>query len=152
MTIVGVISDTHGLVRPEALEYLAGSDIIIHAGDIGSDDVIRNLQAVCPVVAIRGNIDKGSFGGQFPETEVVEVGGKLIYMIHNIDEIDLDPAAAGFDVVVYGHSHMPKSEIREGVLYFNPGSAGPRRFKLPVALGKLHIGDSEIIHETHVIA
>ncbi|SET36579.1 hypothetical protein SAMN05216326_1235 [Nitrosomonas marina] len=150
--IIGVISDTHSLVRPEALEYLAGSDIIVHAGDIGSDYVIRDLQAVCPVVAIRGNIDRGSFGDQFPKTEVVEADEKLIYMIHNIDEIDLDPVAAGFDVVVFGHSHMPSSKIREGVLYFNPGSAGPRRFKLPVALGKLYISKSGIAHETHLIA
>jgi len=152
MTIVGVISDTHSLLRPEASEYLHGSDMIVHAGDIGSVDVIVALEEIAPVVAIRGNIDKGSWADDFPEVEVVEVHGKYLYILHSLNDLDLDPTAAGFSVVISGHSHAPKMEEIDGVLYLNPGSAGPRRFKLPIALAKLSVSDSSISAEIHEIS
>jgi len=152
MTIVGVISDTHSLLRPEASEYLCGSDIIVHAGDIGSVDVIVELEKIAPVKAIRGNIDKGSWADEFPEVEVVEVHGKYLYILHSLNDLDLDPIAAGFDVVISGHSHVPKMEEIDGVLYLNPGSAGPRRFKLPIALAKLSVTESNISAEIHEIS
>ena len=140
MLIVGVISDTHGLLRPQALEHLRGSHHIIHAGDIGSPEIIPRLQEIAPVTAIRGNIDIQSWARRFPETEAVELGGRLIYIIHDVNALDLDPQAGGFAAVISGHSHQPSREIRKRVLYFNPGSAGQRRFKLPVSLGRLEIG------------
>jgi uncharacterized protein len=136
-TIIGVISDTHGLLRPEALAALRGSDQIIHAGDVGAPEILDELAAIGPVTAIRGNIDNGAWARRLPETEVVEVGGISIYVLHDLAQLDLKPEAAGFRVVIYGHSHVPKQEMRGGVLYFNPGSAGPRRFKLPVTVGRL---------------
>jgi putative phosphoesterase len=138
-TTVGVISDTHGLLRPEALEALRGSQHIIHAGDVGSPEILTQLSAIAPLTAIRGNIDKGAWARKLPETEVLEVGGISIYLLHDLSQLDLKPKAAGFAVVISGHSHVPKKEIREGVLYFNPGSAGPLRFKLPVTVGRLII-------------
>lgn len=138
--LIGVISDTHGLLRAEAIEHLRDSDHIIHAGDIGSSEIIPRLQQIAPVTAIRGNIDIEPWTRQFPETEVVELAGKLIYIIHDVNSLDLKPQAAGFTAVISGHSHQPKHDTRDGVLYFNPGSAGPRRFKLPVTLGRLEIG------------
>ena len=147
---IGVISDTHRFVRPEALAALAGVEHIVHAGDIGSPVVVEALRRVAPVTAIRGNVDSGDWARQFPGTAVVELGGVLIYVIHNIKELDLDPSAAGFSAVIYGHSHDPMQETRNGVLYFNPGSAGPHRFYLPVSIGHLTIHNEsisgEIIH------
>jgi uncharacterized protein len=134
---IGVISDTHGLLRPEAIEALRGSDHIIHAGDVGSPEVLEKLSAIAPVTAVRGNVDKGAWSRKLPETQVLEVGGVSIYVLHDLAQLDLKPKATGFAAVVSGHSHVPKQETRDGVLYFNPGSAGPRRFKLPVSVGKL---------------
>lgn len=142
--VVGIISDTHGLLRPEAVEALRGSQHIIHAGDVGAPELIEKLAAIAPVTAIRGNVDKGAWAGTLPETEVVEIGGISIYVLHDLAQLDLKPEAAGFDVVVYGHSHVPKQETRQGVLYFNPGSAGPRRFKLPVTIGQVTINQGEV--------
>jgi putative phosphoesterase len=126
-------------VRPEALAALAGVDLIVHAGDVGSPEVLDRLREVAPVVAIRGNNDTGAWAKRLPETEVAEVAGRSFYLIHDLNALDLDPAAAGFDVVISGHSHRPKVERRGGLLFVNPGSIGPRRFKLPVALALLRI-------------
>ena len=135
--LIGVISDTHGLLRPEAVDALRGSDHIIHAGDVGAPEILDRLQDIAPVTAVRGNVDKGAWTGELPETDVLESGGILIYVLHDLQQLDLKPMGAGVAVVVSGHSHVPKQEMRDGVLYFNPGSAGPRRFKLPVSIGKL---------------
>ena len=137
--IIGVISDTHGLLRPEALGALRGVDRIIHAGDVGAPEVLEALARIAPLTAVRGNNDRGPWAAALASTEVVEAGGVAIYVIHDAAEIDLDPRAAGFRVVVAGHSHRPAVEERDGVLWFNPGSAGPRRFRLPIALGRLTI-------------
>ena len=145
--IVGVISDTHGLLRPEAVELLRGSEHIIHAGDIGSPEIILELQKIAPVSAIRGNVDTQAWARSFAETEVVELGGLHIYIIHDVNALDLNPKAAGFAAVVSGHSHQPKHEMKDGVLYFNPGSAGPRRFKLPITAGRLEIVDGKVSAE-----
>jgi len=136
---IGVISDTHGLLRPEALDALRGSKLILHAGDVGAPEILDKLAAIGPVKAVRGNIDKGVWARSLPETDVVEIGGASIYILHDLSQLDLKPEAAGFAAVISGHSHIPKQEIRHGVLYFNPGSAGPRRFKLPVTVGRLII-------------
>jgi putative phosphoesterase len=138
-TILGVISDTHGLLRREATEALRGSDRILHAGDVGDPEILEALAQIAPVTAVRGNVDTGPWARRLPEVEVVEAGGASIYMLHDLNRLDLKPEAAGFRVVIYGHSHKPKIEERNRVLYFNPGSAGPQRFKLPVSLGKLTI-------------
>ena len=135
--LIGVISDTHGLLRPEAIEALRGSEHIIHAGDVGSPEILEKLSRIAPVIAVRGNIDKAAWSRRLPETQVLESGGVSIYVLHDLAQLDLKPKAAGFSVVVSGHTHVPKQETRDGVLYFNPGSAGPRRFKLPVSLGRL---------------
>jgi putative phosphoesterase len=137
--IIGVISDTHGLLRPEALELLRESDHIIHAGDIGSPTIIPALEKIAPVTAIRGNVDTEPWARKFPETDLVELAGVSIYVIHDVNQFDLDPRAASLAAVISGHSHQPKLETKEGVLYFNPGSAGPRRFKLLVSVGRLEI-------------
>ena len=142
--IVGVISDTHGLLRDEAVEALRGSSHIIHAGDLGSPAIAPALEKLAPVTAIRGNVDNEPWARKFPETEVVELGGVSIYIIHDVKALDLNPRAAGFSVVISGHSHQPKQETRDGVLYFNPGSAGPRRFRLPISVGKLTIEDGRV--------
>ncbi len=152
MNIIGVISDTHGLLRPEALAALRGSDRIIHAGDVGDREILDQLETIAPVTAVRGNIDKGAWARKLPETEVVEIRGVLIYVLHNLDELDLKPEAAGFAAVIYGHSHVPKQEMRSGVLYFNPGSAGPRRFKLPICVGRLRAQQGKVRGEIVVIA
>lgn len=141
---LGVISDTHGLLRPEAVEALRGSDRILHAGDIGASEILEVLAKIAPVTAIRGNVDTASWARALPETEVVEAGGALIYMLHDRGRLDLKPEAAGFRVVVYGHSHHPKMEEKNGVFYFNPGSAGPRRFHLPVSVGRLTIAAGKV--------
>jgi len=143
--IIGVISDTHGLLRPEAIEALCGSEHIIHAGDIGAPEIIPALEKIAPVSAIRGNVDRQPWTKNFPETEVVELAGGHIYLIHDLKALDLNPRAAGFVAVISGHSHQPKQEIKDGVLYFNPGSAGPRRFGLPVTVGRLEIVAGKII-------
>jgi len=136
---VGVISDTHGLLRPGVIEALRGVELIIHAGDIGTRQVIEALSAIAPVVAVRGNMDGGEWSRNLRDSEVVEVGRVLIYVLHDIQALDLDPAAVGFSAVISGHSHRPSATRRKGVLYLNPGSAGPRRFKLPVSLAFLKI-------------
>lgn len=138
--VVGVISDTHGLVRPEALETLRGCELIIHCGDVGSAAVLDALRAVAPVRAVRGNNDKGSWASELPADDVVEIGPHALYVIHDLAELALEPEAANVAAVLSGHSHRPLVERRKGVLFVNPGSAGPRRFHLPVALARLSIG------------
>jgi putative phosphoesterase len=144
MPRVGVISDTHGLLRPEAMAILRGSDFIVHAGDIGDAGVLEELRRLAPVTAVRGNNDNGRWAEAVPETEVLQVEQALIYVLHDLAGLDLDPLAAGFRVVVAGHSHKPSIQERDGVLYINPGSAGPRRFKLPVALAELQVSGSSV--------
>jgi putative phosphoesterase len=142
--ILGIISDTHGLLHPEAIEALQGSDRILHAGDVGAAEILDTLAKIAPVTAVRGNVDTASWADTLPETEIVEAGGVTIYMLHDLGKLDLKPEAAGFGVVIYGHSHKPKKEEKNGVLYFNPGSAGPRRFNLPVSVGKLTIRGGKV--------
>jgi putative phosphoesterase len=137
---IGIISDTHGLVRPEALAALAGSELIVHAGDVGGPEVLEALAAIAPVRAVRGNNDVGRWAARLPSSDVVEVDGHALYVIHDVKELDVDPAAAGFAAVIAGHSHRPRNERVGGVLYFNPGSAGPRRFKLPITVGRIDAG------------
>jgi len=149
---IGVISDTHGLLRPEAIAALRGSDHIIHAGDVGDPEILDALKRLAPLTAIRGNIDKSSWARRIPETEVVELAGIPIYVLHDLAQLDLKPEAAGLKVVVYGHSHVPKQETRNGVLYFNPGSAGPRRFKLPISVGRLTVEEGNIRGEIITLA
>ncbi len=135
---VGLISDTHGLLRPEALDLLGGSDFIVHAGDVGDPQIMATLACVAPVTAVRGNIDEGVWAQSLPEAEVLKVGeAALLYVLHNIEDLDLDPAAVGFQVVVSGHSHKPGVRRKDGVMYVNPGSAGPRRFHCPLVSGVL---------------
>jgi len=150
-TLVGLISDTHGLVRPQAIDALRGSDLIIHAGDIGKLEVIDQLRAVAPTIAVRGNVDGQAWAAEFPMTEAVTVGQLVLWVLHEISQLDLDPAAAGFAAVVFGHSHQPSIETREGVLYINPGSAGPRRFKLPVTVARVSITGREIRPEIIIL-
>ena len=145
--VIGVISDTHGLLRPEAIEALQGVDLILHAGDVGSREVLDTLNDIAPVVAVRGNNDKGAWAEELPHWEVAEAGAVYIYMIHDVKESDLNPAAAGFQVVVSGHSHQPSVEERKGVLYVNPGSAGPRRFSLPVSIARLNVSGEVVSAE-----
>ena len=137
--LIGVISDTHGLLRPEALAALRGVDHILHAGDVGDAEILRQLRQLAPVTAIRGNIDRSGPCSRLPEIEIVELAGKSIYMLHDRNQLDLDPVAAAIAAVISGHSHAPAIEWRRDVLYFNPGSAGPRRFSLPVSLGFLEV-------------
>jgi uncharacterized protein len=144
---VGVISDTHGLLRPEAVDALAGADFIVHAGDIGSPEVLDRLSQIGPVTAVRGNNDKGSWARALPTTEVLEVGACFLYVVHELEALDLDPRAAGFQAVITGHSHRPSAEMRGGVLFLNPGSAGPRRFKLPVGVARIEVDGSTLKHE-----
>ena len=149
MAVVGVISDTHGLIRPEALHALAGVQMIVHAGDIGTPEVLGALRAIAPVLAVRGNNDRDPWAKTIAETEVAEIDGRMLYVLHDLKELDLDPRAAGFAAVIAGHSHKPSIDTRDGVLYLNPGSAGPRRFRLPIAVARLVIDragvDAEII-------
>jgi len=144
---IGIISDTHGLLRPEAVAALRGSNYIIHAGDIGERDILKKLAQVAPVTAVRGNVDIDAWARKIPATSVFEVGGVSLYVLHMLQDLDLKPEAAGFAAVLYGHSHAPKQEVRNGVLYFNPGSAGPRRFQLPVSVGRLMIRDGKVTGE-----
>jgi uncharacterized protein len=138
-SIVGLISDTHGLLREEALSALQGSDLIIHAGDVGNAEIIEKLRAVAPVVAVRGNVDQGAWASRLPMTAVVEAGSTLIYVLHDIQQLDFDPVVSEFKIVISGHSHKPGSSERRGVQYINPGSAGPRRFQLPVTVARLSL-------------
>jgi uncharacterized protein len=137
IALVGLISDTHGLLRDEAVNALQDSDLIIHAGDIGNPEIIERLGAIAPIVAVRGNIDKAPWASALPENTVAKAGAALIYVLHNIEELDLDPATAGFHFVISGHSHKPGQTQRSGVTYINPGSAGPRRFRLPVTVARM---------------
>ena len=141
---VGIISDTHGLLRPEAMKALQGVEQIIHAGDVGKPEILDQLRAIAPVVAVRGNVDKGDWAHRLPMTEVVEFGEVLIYVLHDLNTLDLDPKAAQMDAVIYGHTHQPLIEWKRGVLYLNPGSAGPRRFDLPVSMALLRITGKQI--------
>jgi uncharacterized protein len=136
---LGLISDTHGLMREEALRALQGSDLIIHAGDVGRPEILDTLRAIAPVVAVRGNIDKCPWASALPASAVAEAGDARIYVLHDVHDLDLDPSAAGFHVVVSGHSHQPGATERDGVLYINPGSAGPRRFRLPITVARLEV-------------
>ena len=145
--LLGVISDTHGLLRPEAVEALRGVQQVIHAGGVGSPEILKKLATVAPVTAVRGNVDTDPWAQQLPETQVLETGGISIYLLHDLTQLDVKPEAAGFRVVISGHSHIPKQEVRNGVLYFNPGSAGPRRFKRPVSVGRLSIDRFEVSAE-----
>lgn len=144
---IGVISDTHGLLREEALRVLQGSDLIIHAGDMGSAEIVPSLRRIAPVVTIRGNVDGAQWAAPYREREIVEHGPVLIYVLHNLRELDLAPARAGFAAVISGHTHEPKHYVQDGVLYFNPGSAGPRRFRLPISLGKITAVGRELLPE-----
>lgn len=141
---IGVISDTHGLLRPEALAALQGCDRIIHAGDVGTAEVLDGLRMVAPAVAVRGNVDNDDFGRRLPRSRVVELEGHKIYVIHILAELAGDPAAAGMSAVVFGHSHKPSIEDRDGVLYLNPGSAGPRRFQLPATVARLSVVEGRL--------
>jgi uncharacterized protein len=149
--LLGVISDTHGLLRPEAVEALRGAQQVIHAGDVGSPEILKKLATIAPVTAVRGNVDRDAWAQQLPETQVLEAGGISIYLLHDLTQLDVKPEAAGFRVVISGHSHVPKQEVRHGVLYFNPGSAGPRRFKRPVSVGRLSIDGSEVSAELVIL-
>lgn len=148
---IGVISDTHGLLQPQALAALKDSDYIIHAGDIGDPDILNKLAEIAPVTAVRGNIDRRPWARRIPATNVLEAGGISIYVLHVLEDVDLKPEAAGFAAVISGHSHIAKLEKKNGVLYFNPGSAGPRRFKLPVSVGKLAVGAGQISAEIVIL-
>jgi uncharacterized protein len=152
MTRIGVISDTHGLLRPEAVEVLRGSDHIIHAGDIGDPTILIKLGELAPVTAVRGNVDRDKWARRIPETNVLEVAGMLVYVLHDLQKLDLKPESAGFAAVISGHSHAPKQELKNGVLYFNPGSAGPRRFRLPVSVGRLIVENGQVRGEITELA
>jgi uncharacterized protein len=145
--IIGVISDTHGLLRPEALDALQGSNYIIHAGDVGDPQILHQLAAIAPVTAVRGNVDHGAWAQNLPATNILEIGEILIYVLHRLQDLDLKPEAAKFAAVIYGHSHVPKQEWKKDVLYFNSGSAGPRRFKLPVSVGRLLLANGKLESE-----
>jgi putative phosphoesterase len=142
--LVGIISDTHGLLRPEALHALAGVGHILHAGDVGDPRILDSLREIAPVTAIRGNIDRWGDCAELPATEVVELNGQLIYLVHSITDLDIHPTAAGVSAVISGHSHKPSIEARDGVLYLNPGSAGPRRFNLPITVALMTIDEARI--------
>ena len=147
---IGIISDTHGLLRPEAERRLAGVDHIVHAGDIGRPGIIEALRRIAPVTAIRGNVDSGDWAVAYPETEVVRLAGRSLYVLHDLKTLQIDPIARGIDIVVSGHSHVPKIDTADGVLYLNPGSAGRRRFRLPVTLAMIDVspnGLRPVIHD-----
>lgn len=144
ISVIGIISDTHGLLRPEALTPFMGAERIVHAGDIGSPAVLEKLETMAPVSAIRGNNDKAPWAENLPDTLLIKVRGHTIHVLHDLAQIDLSPKAAGVDVVISGHSHKPGIEEHEGVLYINPGSAGPRRFRLPIAVAKLYVADDSV--------
>ena len=143
--LVGVISDTHGLLRSSALEGLCGVDHLIHAGDVGKEEILAELAALAPLTVVRGNVDRGEWAERLPLTEVLQVGGVLLYVIHDVKDLDLNPSAASIRVVISGHSHQPTIREQNGVLYLNPGSAGPRRFKLPVSVARLEIDQTGMV-------
>jgi len=149
---VGLISDTHGLLRPEAVDFLRGSELIVHGGDICDPAILTALAAIAPLVAVRGNNDHGAWAERLRESELFQVGGAFVYAIHDVAAIDIDPRAAGVQVVVSGHSHRPSVRRDNGVLYVNPGSAGPRRFKLPISVGELTIDGASVAARTVEIA
>jgi putative phosphoesterase len=138
---IGVISDTHGLLRPEVAPAFAGVERILHLGDVGKASILEELKKIAPVTAIRGNVDQTGLCSELPETEVVMIGGRYVYMLHDLGALHLDPAAGKFAAVLSGHTHIPNFYTRKGVLYFNPGSCGPRRFQLPVTVGLLEVGE-----------
>jgi len=142
--IVGVISDTHGLLRPEAIEALAGADHILHAGDVGDPGILDRLRAIAPLTAIRGNVDVSGICSTLPATEAVELGSRLFYLVHSVHDLGINPGVAGVAVVVSGHSHRPEVQERAGVIYLNPGSAGPRRFDLPVTIATVTLADGTV--------
>jgi len=150
--LIGLISDTHGLLRPEAVQALQGVDLLIHAGDIGRPEILDGLRSIAPLVAIRGNNDTGPWAQSLPATEVVEVGQAVLYVLHNVKELDLDPAAAGFSAVISGHSHQPSVVKRGNVVFVNPGSAGPRRFKLPISVARLQVQGASLTAEVVPLA
>jgi len=139
---IGLISDTHGLLRPEAVEALRGSDLILHGGDVGSPEILKVLSDLAPLIAVRGNVDRGSWAAALPATAIAETKSGPIYVLHDVNELDLDPHAAGFRAVVSGHSHKPSRKLKHGVIYVNPGSAGPRRFNLPVTLARMDLKEA----------
>jgi putative phosphoesterase len=141
---IGLISDTHGLLRQEAVQALRGSELIIHAGDVGKPEILEELRKIAPVIAVRGNVDTEPWALALPETAVAEAGAALIYVLHDVNALDLNPAASGFRIVVSGHSHKPGKTERDGVLYVNPGSAGPRRFQLPVTVARLNLEEEPL--------
>lgn len=149
MLRIGLISDTHGLLRPEALSFLERSDFIVHGGDIGNAAILETLARIAPLTVVRGNNDREAWADRIAETELVKFGGVRVYAIHDLAQIDIDPRADGVRVVVSGHSHKPKVEERDGVLYVNPGSAGPRRFRLPISVAELHIDGGAV--SAHVV-
>ena len=149
MHLVGVISDTHGLLRPEAIAKLAGVDHLVHAGDIGSPEILDQLREIAPVTAVRGNNDRGAWAKAIPEAQLLDIDGRRLYVLHDISTLDLDPAAAGIAVVITGHSHKPAAAERNGVLFLNPGSAGPRRFKLPISVATLRVCAKSVRAEIH---
>lgn len=145
--LIGVISDTHGLLRPEAIAAMKGVETILHAGDIGSPEILEGLKKIAPVVAVRGNMDSMIWSRDLPLTETVTVGDVMLYVLHDIGDLDLNPSVSGFSAVIYGHSHRPAISSRNSVLYLNPGSAGPRRFRLPVTLALLRVGGNGVTAE-----
>jgi putative phosphoesterase len=148
---IGLISDTHGLVRPEALAALRGCELVLHAGDIGGPQVLDSLRELAPVIAVRGNTDRGEWARGIAETQEVQLGSAWVHLLHEVDRLAVDPAAAGFQVVVFGHSHRPTVERRKGVLFVNPGSAGPRRFSLPVSVARLEIHSAGVEAEIQLL-
>lgn len=150
--LVGVISDTHGLLRPQALHALRGAALVIHAGDVGRPEVLDPLRALAPTHTVRGNVDKGLWAQKLPVSKIVDVGGLSFYVLHDISELDLDPPSAGFAAVIFGHSHKPSIETRDGVLYLNPGSAGPRRFSLPVSVARVKVSRGALQPELVTLA
>ncbi len=144
---IGVISDTHGLLRPQAVAALQGADLILHAGDVGDRDILDQLRTIAPTIAVRGNVDTAVWATALPLTEVVEVGGLCLHMLHDRAALDLDPVAAGFAAVIFGHSHRASAELRDGVLFLNPGSAGPRRFSLPITIARLTVSGATLSYE-----
>jgi putative phosphoesterase len=148
---IGLISDTHGLLRPEARAYLEGSDHIVHGGDIGNEAILTELASIAPLTVVRGNNDREAWAGSIPETELIEVGGIFLYAIHDLAGMDIDPDAVGVRIVMSGHSHKPLVEERGGVIYVNPGSAGPRRFTLPISAGEVTIDGGAVSARTVVL-
>jgi uncharacterized protein len=152
MYLVGVISDTHGLLRPEAIEKLVGVDHLVHAGDIGSPQILDQLREIAPVTAVRGNNDKGAWAKELPEAQLLDIDGRRLYVLHDVATLGLEPAAAGIAVVIAGHSHKPSAAQKNGVLFLNPGSAGPRRFTLPISVATLRIYARSVRAEIHELA